>query len=258
MEDQKQLLESIRDIMAGKPMTTNNTAIDDDILDLTQVVNADGSISQIQPKPVFAVVEPSFEPKAPEPQFTPKPELVVDNEPKDVLSEIDALLAESAPAAIFEEPAPEPVAIAPEPEPLAVEPAELELIEPTPVIVPEPVIINPEPVPEPVAIAPEPTPEPTPEPVLTIETKEERPMNDTANLLSGDAANAAKSSISSMLEKLQKPKDTTITPFRSGETVENLVMEMMKPMLKEWLDTNLPPMVQSIVEREIKKILPTA
>ena len=30
----------------------------------------------------------------------------------------------------------------------------------------------------------------------------------------------------------------------SGKTVEDLVKEMLRPMLKEWLDRNLPPMVE--------------
>ena len=30
----------------------------------------------------------------------------------------------------------------------------------------------------------------------------------------------------------------------NGKTVEDLVKEMLRPMLKEWLDRNLPPMVE--------------
>lgn len=42
---------------------------------------------------------------------------------------------------------------------------------------------------------------------------------------------------------------------RSGETsLEGLVREMMKPMLKEWLDANLPSIVESMVDREITRI----
>lgn len=42
---------------------------------------------------------------------------------------------------------------------------------------------------------------------------------------------------------------------RSGETsLESLVTEMLRPMMKEWLDQNLPPLVESMVEREIKRI----
>lgn len=42
---------------------------------------------------------------------------------------------------------------------------------------------------------------------------------------------------------------------RSGETsLESLVSEMLRPMMKEWLDANLPTLVESMVEREIKRI----
>jgi uncharacterized protein len=40
----------------------------------------------------------------------------------------------------------------------------------------------------------------------------------------------------------------------NGKTVEDLVKEMLRPMLKEWLDRNLPPMVERYVEREIVRL----
>ncbi len=39
-----------------------------------------------------------------------------------------------------------------------------------------------------------------------------------------------------------------------GKTIEDLVKEMLRPMLKEWLDQNLPPMVERYVEREISRL----
>lgn len=42
---------------------------------------------------------------------------------------------------------------------------------------------------------------------------------------------------------------------RSGETsLEGLVREMLRPMLKDWLDSNLPPIVEAMVDREITRI----
>lgn len=43
-------------------------------------------------------------------------------------------------------------------------------------------------------------------------------------------------------------------PSVGGQTIEDLVKEMLRPMLKEWLDTNLPPMVERYVEREIARL----
>ncbi len=42
---------------------------------------------------------------------------------------------------------------------------------------------------------------------------------------------------------------------RSGETsLEGLVREMLRPMLAEWLDRNLPGMVEKLVQAEIARI----
>ena len=42
---------------------------------------------------------------------------------------------------------------------------------------------------------------------------------------------------------------------RSGETsLEGLVREMLRPMLSQWLDTHLPPMVEKLVKDEITRI----
>jgi uncharacterized protein len=42
--------------------------------------------------------------------------------------------------------------------------------------------------------------------------------------------------------------------FRSGATVEDLVVEALKPELKQWLNTHLPSIVERMVSAEIKKI----
>ena len=39
-----------------------------------------------------------------------------------------------------------------------------------------------------------------------------------------------------------------------GKTVEELVQETLRPMLKEWLDKNLPQVVERYVEREIVRL----
>ncbi len=42
---------------------------------------------------------------------------------------------------------------------------------------------------------------------------------------------------------------------RSGETsVENLMRELLKPALAEWLEKNLPPLVERLVTDEIRRI----
>ncbi len=39
-----------------------------------------------------------------------------------------------------------------------------------------------------------------------------------------------------------------------GHTLEDLVVEMLKPMVKEWLDANLPAIVERKVEDEVERI----
>ena len=42
---------------------------------------------------------------------------------------------------------------------------------------------------------------------------------------------------------------------REGETsLEGLVRDMLRPMLSQWLDDNLPAMVEELVKAEISRI----
>lgn len=41
---------------------------------------------------------------------------------------------------------------------------------------------------------------------------------------------------------------------RNGRTLEELVSELIRPMLKTWLDDNLPPMVERLVRDEIERV----
>lgn len=77
------------------------------------------------------------------------------------------------------------------------------------------------------------------------------------SLLSQKAATEAASHFKNLQEAANPPLPDVRVPsaqFRSGTTVEDLVMEMLKPMMKEWLDKNLPAIVERIVEREVRKL----
>ncbi len=41
---------------------------------------------------------------------------------------------------------------------------------------------------------------------------------------------------------------------RNARTIEDLVQEMLRPMLKSWLDENLPTMVERMVRAEIERV----
>lgn len=47
---------------------------------------------------------------------------------------------------------------------------------------------------------------------------------------------------------------TVAAPAVGGRTMEDFVLEALRPMLKEWLDTNLPALVEAMVAKEISRI----
>jgi uncharacterized protein len=40
-----------------------------------------------------------------------------------------------------------------------------------------------------------------------------------------------------------------------GPTIEDVVRDAIRPMLKDWLDTNLPPLVERLVRAEIERVV---
>ncbi|MFN4089627.1 MAG: DUF2497 domain-containing protein [Alphaproteobacteria bacterium] len=122
---------------------------------------------------------------------------------------------------------------------------------------PEPEIA-PEPEPEPFAAfepeaAPEPEPQPArPAPVLRA-VEDARPIPEVHRLVSDAAAVAASAAFAGLAGvRRQQPADGW--PIGAGHTVEDLVRELMRPMLKEWLDANLPSIVDRLVRQEIERI----
>jgi uncharacterized protein len=71
-------------------------------------------------------------------------------------------------------------------------------------------------------------------------------------------ADNAASSISESLAALAVMAEPRATPqiVRSGETsLEGLTRELLRPALAEWLDKNLPPLVEKLVAAEIARIV---
>lgn len=112
---------------------------------------------------------------------------------------------------------------------------------------------SPTPEPEPAPI-PMPAPKAFAPPELPKPQLVEEPIDQ---LLSDSTAAAAISSLRSVRDSAQRaaaaPQPHTLT-FRSGTTVEDLIIEALRPMLKEWLDANLPQTVERIVHREIHRL----
>jgi cell pole-organizing protein PopZ len=98
-----------------------------------------------------------------------------------------------------------------------------------------------EPMPEP---EPAPAPQPAPTPQATAPQAEWRPMNQET-LTSEPVAHQAAGSLSKLMGSML---------VSSGATLDDVVRELMKPMLKEWLDANLSAIVEAGVAKEIDRI----
>ena len=75
------------------------------------------------------------------------------------------------------------------------------------------------------------------------------PASDGPALLSEDVAAASRERLAS-LSALRQRSDA---PAESG-ALEAVVRDMLRPMLKEWLDAHLPEIVEDLVTREIARI----
>lgn len=94
-----------------------------------------------------------------------------------------------------------------------------------------------------------PFPVETPEPAYA-------PAPSFDNLVGDQAAASAASAFAGLAATVQKPEAAAPRdlPFVSGNTVEDMVREMLRPMLKSWLDTNLPAIVEEQVRKEVERI----
>jgi hypothetical protein len=138
--------------------------------------------------------------------------------------------AEQPPAAVEPETKPEPVAAAPAPAPASEtvdEEDDLELTEKVEthgdldIYTPTPPV-EPPPAPAPVAAA------------------------AVAPLVSDRAAQAAASAFGQLSAAMAMPAE--------GRTLEDVVRELLRPLLQQWLDDNLPGIVQQSVEAEVARI----
>ncbi|MDP3855253.1 DUF2497 domain-containing protein [Phenylobacterium sp.] len=97
------------------------------------------------------------------------------------------------------------------------------------------------------AAEPEPEPmaayEPEPEPESSYEPP---PVPPGEGLVGDIAAAAAASAFGKLSKSIQMPAE--------GRTLEDVVRELLRPMLKQWLDDNLPQIVQATVDQEVERI----
>lgn len=67
-------------------------------------------------------------------------------------------------------------------------------------------------------------------------------------ILSDEAAIASRNSLAALSALLIRPDDAP------SNTLEGLVRDMLRPMLREWLDANLPELVEKVVAKEIARL----
>lgn len=86
-----------------------------------------------------------------------------------------------------------------------------------------------------------------------LEAEETAEVDGEPSLIDADAEESMRDSLAALAMLAEPPQKPQIV--RSGETsLEGLAREMMRPMLKEWLDKNLPGMVEQMVAAEIARI----
>ena len=219
--------------MTEEAQTEEDPSIEEILDSIRQIISEDDE--EAAPA-VEAASEPSPEPE-PEP---------VSEEPLDQSSIDDMDFDAPAAAEAAPEPDPEPVseepldqssiddmdfdapAAEPAPEPAEEEEDILELTD----------RVDEEPAPEPEV---EPAPEPEPAPV---ETAPAASADDT--LLTQGAETAAFDAISELARK------TAVD--HNGITLEDIVRNELKPLLRDWLDQNLPVVIERLVREELERV----
>jgi cell pole-organizing protein PopZ len=188
------------------------------------------------PPPVAAVpsrpVPPPAPPRAPVPPPRPVPAAANNQE------DIDAMLADldAAKAGVKLPPPPAPPPPMPAP-PLAAAPDVLDLTEAMAAPAPSFRTID--------GAADVVFSERAPEPAV-------RPLEEPRPLPSPDHALISNATIAAVDSAFNSLAHTVLG--NNARTLEDLVKEMLRPMLKSWLDDNLPNMVERIVRAEIERV----
>lgn len=136
-----------------------------------------------------------------------------------------------------------PVAPAPQPAPEPLELTEAMLVAP-------PATAATPPAPEPHAmpsmaaedLAPEPPPAPEPAPALSADT-----------LIAPAVAAATTAALGQLLRSVAAERSAPV--YRGGPSIEDVVREELRPLLRAWLDQHLPPLVERLVRVEIERVV---
>lgn len=78
-------------------------------------------------------------------------------------------------------------------------------------------------------------------------------MDDASGLIAPAAAAAAAASVGSLLRAVSSERGSQV--YRGGPSIEDVVREEIRPILKDWLDQHLPPLVERLVRAEIERVV---
>jgi uncharacterized protein len=99
-------------------------------------------------------------------------------------------------------------------------------------------------------------PDPSHEAEAVAEPPAEIPPPPTAELtptlVAPATAAASASSVGSLMRTLA---ERTRHVHSGGPTIEDIVREELRPLLKAWLDLHLPPLVERVVRAEIERVV---
>ncbi len=95
-------------------------------------------------------------------------------------------------------------------------------------------------------IVPSSEPEPAAPPPQPVRAAPAAPLLDEDALLSQAASAAASSHFGALSQTIFMPAE--------GRTLEDVVRELLRPLLKDWLDTHLSTIVESRVQAEVERI----
>lgn len=115
---------------------------------------------------------------------------------------------------------------------------------------------------------PEPGPEPSPEPLALTEAMMVAPeapsgpspvapspdaVPSNGSLLAPSTAAAAAAALGELARAVAAEQKSVIS--RNGPSIEDVVREEIRPLVKNWLDAHLPGMVERMVRAEIERVL---
>ncbi|WP_164935737.1 PopZ family protein [Bradyrhizobium guangzhouense] len=194
--------------------------------------------------PAKPAAEKPAPPPAAKPAPPPPPAPDADAGPNSQ-DDIDALLAgldEATPAPEMRAPEPE---AEPEPEPDVLELTDEMAMDPEPTPAPPPPSFRKVEPRDDLEFAEAPPPRPTPPPSYAPVDYDAPPLPPQQPILAQSTVSAVESAFNSLAHTVLSS---------NARTLEDLVKEMLRPMLKSWLDDNLPGLVERIVKAEIERV----